>query len=83
MPCFRSDAFTGRLLSMLASTRAARQALAGGELVLGVNRSDYMLDAPSGGFLQVRAGVGGRGALHLRGETAEVEREGGGVICTA
>ena len=67
LPSPRSDAFTGRLLSMLASTRAARQALAGGELVLGVNRSDYMLDAPSGGFLQVRAEEGGGDCRALAG----------------
>ena len=65
---------------MLASTRAARQALAGGELVLGVNRSDYMLDAPSGGFLQVWAEGGGEGQpAQQRGSSSGR----GGVICAA
>lgn len=35
------------------ATRQARQETAGQELALGIHRSDYMLDAPSGGFLQV------------------------------
>ncbi|GAX73563.1 hypothetical protein CEUSTIGMA_g1014.t1 [Chlamydomonas eustigma] len=47
------DDFTRRLLQLLVATRSARQALAGGEIALGINRSDYMLDEPSGGFLQV------------------------------
>lgn len=49
------DAFTARLLALLDSSRAARVAVrgAGREVVLGVHRSDYMLDAPSGKFLQV------------------------------
>ncbi len=54
------DAFTARLLALLDSSRAARAAVrsAGREVVLGVHRSDYMLDAPSGKFLQVRASGG-------------------------
>lgn len=59
------DAFTARLLALLDSSRAARVAVrgAGREVVLGVHRSDYMLDAPSGKFLQVRAQSGaGAGA---------------------
>eukprot|EP00197_Chlamydomonas_leiostraca_P013601 CAMPEP_0202858398 /NCGR_PEP_ID=MMETSP1391-20130828/955_1 /ASSEMBLY_ACC=CAM_ASM_000867 /TAXON_ID=1034604 /ORGANISM="Chlamydomonas leiostraca, Strain SAG 11-49" /LENGTH=492 /DNA_ID=CAMNT_0049537319 /DNA_START=188 /DNA_END=1666 /DNA_ORIENTATION=- len=50
------DTFTGRLLSLLKDSRAARAALAAKgkpEIALGVHRSDYMLDAPSGRFLQV------------------------------
>ncbi|KAI8475146.1 MAG: glutathione synthetase [Monoraphidium minutum] len=47
------DAFTGRLLQLLRDSRTARRKLAEGEVVLGIHRSDYMLDAPSGGFLQV------------------------------
>eukprot|EP00878_Enallax_costatus_P022444 GHUV01023809.1.p1 GENE.GHUV01023809.1~~GHUV01023809.1.p1 ORF type:complete len:478 (+),score=162.56 GHUV01023809.1:1126-2559(+) len=50
------DAFTGRLLQVLHDTAAARQmtrAAGVPEVVLGVHRSDYMLDAPTGGFLQV------------------------------
>ncbi len=53
----RQDAFIGRLLALLRDTRPVRaaQAAAGRpELSLGVHRSDYMLDAPSQGFLQVR-----------------------------
>ncbi len=49
------DDFTGRLLGLLQSTREARGRWAGSRPVLGVHRSDYMLDAPSGGFLQVGA----------------------------
>jgi glutathione synthase len=46
---------TGRLLGLLHDSAAARSATAaaGLEVVLGVHRSDYMLDEPSGGFLQV------------------------------
>lgn len=47
----RYDEFTARLLSLLVSTRAARKSIP--QISLGINRSDYMLDAPSGGFLQV------------------------------
>lgn len=50
------DPFTGRLLALLhdsAPARAAAAAAGAQEVVLGVHRSDYMLDAPSGGFLQV------------------------------
>eukprot|EP00879_Flechtneria_rotunda_P024650 GHRR01026150.1.p1 GENE.GHRR01026150.1~~GHRR01026150.1.p1 ORF type:complete len:190 (+),score=57.37 GHRR01026150.1:148-717(+) len=53
----KQDPFTGRLLQLLQQTAAARAAAAAAgvqEIVLGVHRSDYMLDAPSGGFLQVR-----------------------------
>jgi hypothetical protein len=40
---------------VLLATRADRQALAAKRplTVFGINRSDYMLDAPSGRFLQV------------------------------
>jgi hypothetical protein len=58
------DDFTARLLKLLRDSRPARQRWVGREVVLGVHRSDYMLDAPSGGFLQVGlaggAGPGGR-----------------------
>ncbi|MEW5313017.1 MAG: hypothetical protein WDW38_004612 [Sanguina aurantia] len=49
----RFDEFTARLLALLRSSRAARLSRGSKDLVLGVHRSDYMLDAPSGGFLQV------------------------------
>jgi glutathione synthase len=52
----QQDAFTGRLLQLLQHSTPARAAAAAAgakEVVLGVHRSDYMLDAPSGGFLQV------------------------------
>lgn len=49
------DAFTARLLRLLRDSRPARSRWAGAAPVLGVHRSDYMLDAPSGGFLQARA----------------------------
>ncbi|KAG2438087.1 hypothetical protein HXX76_005696 [Chlamydomonas incerta] len=54
-PAAAQDAFTGRLLSCLQATRPERQAMqaAGREVVLGIHRSDYMLDAPSGRYLQV------------------------------
>jgi len=42
-----------RLLGVFEATRDAREARAGRELVLAVNRSDYMLDEPSGRLLQV------------------------------
>lgn len=45
------DEFTAHLLSVLATTRGARSKIP--QVSLGINRSDYMLDAPSGGFLQV------------------------------
>ncbi len=51
------------------STRQARRALGvESELVLGVNRSDYMLDEPSGGFLQVGGGSneGDSGVIRLQ-----------------
>ncbi len=54
----RFDEFTGRLLSLLKASRQARQALGERNISLGVHRSDYMLDAPSGGFLQVRPVAG-------------------------
>jgi glutathione synthase len=47
------DDFTARLLDVLRATRAERAARAGCEVVFGVHRSDYMLDYPSGRFLQV------------------------------
>lgn len=47
------DEFTKQLLQVLRSTRQVRQARADQELALGVHRSDYMLDEPSGCFLQV------------------------------
>jgi len=52
----RSDTFTAQLLEVLRQSRPARQALAAAgtdEIALGIHRSDYMLDVPSGGFLQV------------------------------
>lgn len=52
----QQDDFTGRLLQLLQDSKPARAAAAAAgakEVVLGVHRSDYMLDAPSGGFLQV------------------------------
>ncbi|GIL90454.1 hypothetical protein Vretifemale_18104 [Volvox reticuliferus] len=54
-PAALYDTFTGRLLKTLQTTRSARSALraAGKEVVLGIHRSDYMLDEPSGKFLQV------------------------------
>ncbi|GLI68541.1 hypothetical protein VaNZ11_012982 [Volvox africanus] len=53
-PAALYDTFTGRLLKTLQATRAARALHeAGREVVLGVHRSDYMLDEPSGKFLQV------------------------------
>ncbi|KXZ48946.1 hypothetical protein GPECTOR_24g236 [Gonium pectorale] len=54
-PAAAHDAFTARLLALLAASRPARRGLAaaGREVALGVHRSDYMLDAPSGKFLQV------------------------------
>ncbi|KAG2487617.1 hypothetical protein HYH03_013756 [Edaphochlamys debaryana] len=54
-PAAQHDEFTARLLRVLSDTRGARAALraAGSEVALGIHRSDYMLDAPSGKFLQV------------------------------
>ncbi|GFR52731.1 hypothetical protein Agub_g15268 [Astrephomene gubernaculifera] len=54
-PAAQHDAFTARLLRVLCASRGRRAALraAGREVVLGVHRSDYMLDQPSGTFLQV------------------------------
>ncbi len=50
------DDFTAQLLTLMTDTAAARRRWreAGREVVLGVHRSDYMLDAPSTRFLQVR-----------------------------
>ena len=42
-----------RLLGVFAATREAREARRGQELVLAINRSDYMLDEASGRLLQV------------------------------
>ena len=42
-----------RLLGVFAATREAREARRGRELVLAINRSDYMLDEASGRLLQV------------------------------
>lgn len=53
----RLDTFTARLLGILRSSRTRRAELAAmgrPEVSLGIHRSDYMLDAPSQGFLQVR-----------------------------
>eukprot|EP00798_Chlamydomonas_sp_ICE-L_P025589 gene25589-11242_t len=49
------DEFTARLLGILKSTREVRmkQREQGRNVTLGIHRSDYMLDAPSGKFLQV------------------------------
>jgi len=52
-PAAAHDEFTGRLLALLVSSREQRARWADRAVVLGVHRSDYMLDAPSGGFLQV------------------------------
>lgn len=54
-PAAAQDDFTARLLRLLVDSapRRAELAAAGRAVVLGVHRSDYMLDAPSGGFLQV------------------------------
>jgi len=52
-PAAKFDDFTARLLQLLRDSRPARAARADRELVLGIHRSDYMLDAPSGKFLQV------------------------------
>jgi hypothetical protein len=54
-PAAAQDSFTARLLRLLADSAPGRAQLAAGgrQVVLGVHRSDYMLDAPSGGFLQV------------------------------
>lgn len=52
----QQDPFTGKLLQLMHNTAPIRQAAKTAgvqEVVLGVHRSDYMLDAPSGGFLQV------------------------------
>ncbi len=56
------DDFTARLLDVLRATRPERAAQAGREVVFGVHRSDYMLDAPSGRFLQVGRAAGACGA---------------------
>jgi hypothetical protein len=62
------DDFTGRLLKLMEASAPARAAAAAPdgvpEVVLGVHRSDYMLDAPTGGFLQVE---GGRGLVSVPG----------------
>jgi hypothetical protein len=42
-----------RLLRLYEDTEDARRGRAGSELVLAINRSDYMLDAPSSTLLQV------------------------------
>jgi len=66
LPChlhFRLDVFTARLLGILRSSRNRRATLAVAgrpEVALGIHRSDYMLDAPSKGFLQVRTFAGRR-----------------------
>ncbi|KAF5838969.1 eukaryotic glutathione synthase, partial [Dunaliella salina] len=52
----RQDTFTQRLLDILRSSRARRASLATAgrpEVCLGIHRTDYMLDTPSEGFLQV------------------------------
>ena len=43
---------------MFAATQEARKARAGRELVLAINRSDYMLDELSGQLLQAGRAVG-------------------------
>lgn len=43
-----------RLLQLYDATEGVRRQRAGDELVLAMNRSDYMLDEPSGSLLQVR-----------------------------
>lgn len=55
-PMHRLDPFTARLLGILRASRARRAALAASgrpEVALGIHRTDYMLDKPSQGFLQV------------------------------
>lgn len=42
------DDFTAKLLEVFRRTRPERQANKEQEVVLGIHRSDYMLDAPSG-----------------------------------
>ncbi|KAK9839464.1 hypothetical protein WJX81_003695 [Elliptochloris bilobata] len=49
----RYDDFTARLLGVFAATQEVREARRAQELVLAINRSDYMLDEPSGRLLQV------------------------------
>jgi len=52
----RQDNFTQRLLDVLRSSRTRRASLATAgrpEVCLGIHRTDYMLDTPSQGFLQV------------------------------
>ncbi len=56
-PAAASDAFTAALLRVLeesAEERASARAAGVPDIMLGVHRSDYMLDEPSGGFLQVQ-----------------------------
>lgn len=58
------DEFTARLLLVLRETRAARARLAAKQVALGIHRSDYMLDAPSGRFLQVAAAARDHATSH-------------------
>jgi len=73
----RLDDFTRRLLGVLRGSRARRAALASAgrpEVALGVHRSDYMLDAPSQGFLQVRGGVWWGATCLMRSADAPCKR---------
>ena len=83
------DDFTARLLGLLRDSRGARQKFAAASPVLGIHRSDYMLDAPSGGFLQVELNtiassfaclstLTGRLHRHLLGRAAAAAAGGGG-----
>lgn len=49
------DVFTGKLLTLYNETAEAR-AQFGSPINLGLHRSDYMLDGPSGKLLQVSPG---------------------------
>ncbi|KAK9917481.1 hypothetical protein WJX75_004845 [Coccomyxa subellipsoidea] len=52
-PAAEFDDFTAKLLEVYRNTEAIRTAREADELVLAINRSDYMLDEPSSTLLQV------------------------------
>eukprot|EP00891_Asterochloris_glomerata_P000176 jgi/Astpho2/176/fgenesh1_pg.00004_%23_70_t len=52
-PAAEFDDFTARLLEIHRQTRQLRQQRQGQQVVLAINRSDYMLDEPSSTLLQV------------------------------
>ncbi|CAL8463402.1 g2936 [Coccomyxa elongata] len=52
-PAAEFDDFTAKLLDVYRATREVRKARQQDELVLAINRSDYMLDEPSSTLLQV------------------------------